>query len=649
MMAFKRDPHNPLLGPRSEVEWDAFASFNGSVVKEGSQFLMLYRAMSRPRRFSGQDLRVSSIGGATSPDGSNFDHRFLFLRPNQPWNRFGCEDPRIVKVDGRYLVFYTAIGEYPFTPEGIRVAVAVTDNMTTVRENHLVTPFNAKAMVMFPEKIGGKYWAVLTVDTDQPPAHIAMVSFLEIADLWNHEMWQRWYAELPLHVLSLSRLNTDHVEVGANPIKTSKGWLLIYSHIRNYYSDQRIFGIEAVLLDASNPRNIIARTDEPLLLPSESYEKKGVVPNVIFPSASILEGDTVHLYYGGGDTYCLHATSKIDDIFAAMKPTARVPLQVKRAEVNPIIFALWEHPWEQSNVFNPGAFYADGKFHIVYRAQAENGTSCLGYATSRDGITIDERLPDPIYYPRTEFEIKINQTGNSGCEDPRLVVFEQQILMFYTAYNGVNEPRVALTQIPLNDFLARHWNMWSLPRIISPPGMMDKNACVFPEKIDGKFVFLHRIGSNIVFDFRDDLLFAEPDPWLRSLREIPSLPHSWDSMKIGISAPPIKTNRGWILLYHGVSSYDRHYRVGAMLLDLKEPWKVLARTADPILQPETSWERKGFVNNVVFPCGAVEHDGKIFIYYGGSDTVVGVAVVGLNDLLEYLTQPRNPLSIQVAQ
>jgi predicted GH43/DUF377 family glycosyl hydrolase len=119
--------------------------------------------------------------------------------------------------------------------------------------------------------------------------------------------------------------------------------------------------------------------------------------------------------------------------------------------------------------------------------------------------------------------------------------------------------------------------------------------------------------------------------------------NTWDSEKVGISAPPLKTKHGWLLLYHGISKHTHTYRVGALLLDLKDPTTVIGRTSDPIFEPQEAYEKNGIVSNVVFPCGMVEKDGLLFIYYGGADTVVGVATLQLDILLKVLTRDIKPV------
>jgi predicted GH43/DUF377 family glycosyl hydrolase len=110
----------------------------------------------------------------------------------------------------------------------------------------------------------------------------------------------------------------------------------------------------------------------------------------------------------------------------------------------------------------------------------------------------------------------------------------------------------------------------------------------------------------------------------------------WDNVKVGISAPPLETEFGWLLIYHGVSDPGSVYKVGAMLLDYNDPYKILARTDEPIIEPMMDYEKVGVVPNVVFPCGAVIKDDTLFVYYGGADKVIGVATIPVKSLLQLL-------------
>jgi predicted GH43/DUF377 family glycosyl hydrolase len=257
----------------------------------------------------------------------------------------------------------------------------------------------------------------------------------------------------------------------------------------------------------------------------------------------------------------------------------------------------------------------------------------MGYARSEDGLNINYKSKNPIYVPREDFEKKKQENANSGCEDARITKIGDTIYMLYTAYDSIHTPRVALTSIKEKDFLKENWK-WEKPVLISPENIDDKDACLFPEKIDGKYFLFHRIGKGIDLSSYSDLDSLKDRPlndngWMEPRKGF------WDSRKIGISASPIKTKKGWLVLYHGISD-DHHYSVGAFLLDLKDPRKILARTNSPILKPEKDYEKDGLVPNVVFPCGAVVIKDTLFVYYGGADKVVGVATVNLNNLLDRL-------------
>ncbi len=313
----------------------------------------------------------------------------------------------------------------------------------------------------------------------------------------------------------------------------------------------------------------------------------------------------------------------------------KIPL--KRFEGNPIISPIESHPWEAKATFNAAAIYEGGEVHIIYRAVANDNVSVFGYASSEDGFHITERLPDPIYVPREDFEKTLNPGGNSGCEDPRITKIGNKIYMCYTAYDGRNPPRVALTSIKLSDFLEKKWN-WSKPVLISPPGADDKNSCIFPEKVKNKYMIFHRMYSFICLDLVDSLNF-DGSKFIGISKSIGYRPGDyWDSRKVGIAAPPIKTKYGWLLLYHGISERDRNYRIGAMLLDIDNPSIVTSRPYRFLLEPEEKYEKEGLISNVVFSCGAVVIEDTLFVYYGGGDKVIGVATMSLSELLEEITE-----------
>lgn len=645
MVKFIRSNKNPILQPNKDNDWEKLATFNPSVVFNGKKYNMLYRAISDKQKRQGYELELSSIGCI---EGNSYDsflkNRHELVKPEYYWEAFGCEDPRVTELDGKYYIFYTALSTYPFSVDGIKVGLAITKDFKKIEEKHLITSFNSKAMALFPEKINGKYAAILTVDTDNPPSKIAIAFFDKEEDMWNENLWEEWYCNLTSHTIPLLRSKNDQIEVGSQPIKTDKGWLVIYSYIKNYFSNNKIFSVEAILLDLENPKKIIGRTKEPLLVPEKQYEFSGNISNIVFPSSALVKDDKLIVYYGATDTTCCVATCNLSDLLKEMtfpKETGELFIKSKSLNVsferyvgNPIIKPIIESPWENRATFNPAAIYLDGKVHILYRAFSYKNKSMIGYASSKDGIHIDERLPEPVYVARKIFEKRAAPGLWCGCEDARLTRIEDTIYMTYTAFNG-RVPRVAMSTISVFDFIDKKWN-WSESIAISSPSFDDKNACFLPEKIDGKFVIFHRPENYIGLNFVENLDSLQTK-WLdNSFALIRPRTDKWDNKKIGISAPPIKLKEGWLLLYHGVSEPGHIYKVGAVLLDSEDPTKVLARTNIPLFEPEMDYELFGDVPNVVFPCGAVKIGEEIFLYYGGADTVVGVAKIKIDDILKQL-------------
>lgn len=636
MPILQRSPRNPVLKPNPQNKWESYAAFNGSVIRENGEYHLFYRAMSDELMYLGKKLRLSTIGHASGKDGAQFDKRSLFISPEKEWELYGCEDPRITKMDGRYYIFYTALSGFPPNYTNIKVAVAVSDDLKTVSEKHLVTPFNAKAMTLFPEKINGLHTVLLTVNTDKPPSVIACAQFEKMDTLWDPDFWSEWYENMDEYAIPLQRVSTDQVEIGAPPVKTDKGWILLHSYIKNYFSNNKVFRIEAVLLDLCNPRKIIGRLEDSCLTPEEQYEKQGQISDIVFPEGALIEEGSLKVYYGAADTSCALATVPLNELLAKFEINTPSAPKCRRFPNNPLLSPVPKHEWENKAVFNPAAIKLDGKVYLIYRTLSQNDISYLGCAISNDGIFIDERLPEPVYVPRVSEEISADKKGGYGCEDPRITVINDTLHMCYTAFDG-NVPRLAITSISKKDFLDRRWSQWSSPKIISPPGIADKDGCLFPEKINGRFVFFHRIEPDIVIDFVNDLDF-EKQKYLENTKKIHPRANTWDDIKIGINAPPLKTPQGWLVFYHGISQIDHHYRLGAMLLDLIDITHVIGRTEYPILEPVMHYEREGIVNNVVFPCGYVVRNEEIYLYYGGADKTVAGAKISKNLLVNHLVK-----------
>ncbi|MFA6519914.1 MAG: hypothetical protein WCT41_03800 [Candidatus Paceibacterota bacterium] len=630
MFVIRREPDNPVLSPRREYPWEALSVYNPSVIREEHGWRMYYRALSNPAALVSPYAGQSSIGEAFSEDGLHFHSRRQLISPEEEWEEFGCEDPRATIFEGATYLSYTALGGYPFSKENIKVAIAVAKDGKNFTERHLATTFNAKAFAIFPERVGGKVTALLSVHTDEPPTEICLVCADNVEDFWSPAFWDDWYKNWQSHKLTLRRNDNDHVEVGAPPILTKHGWLIIYSYIENYFGGgERVFSVEAALLDRDNPSKITSRT-ESILVPEEIYEKYGLVPNVVFPTSTTL-GDEgkLDIWYGAADTICAKASVHLHDLMRALDP--ETPARTfTRAPQNPILAARGDS-FEAQNVFNPATIDINGSIYILYRAMDKENTSTIGLAISKDGVTIDERLPEPVYVPRADFEMK--KGGNSGCEDPRIVRIDDMLHMTYTAYDGIHVPAGAVTSISVDDFLAQRFDKWSTPFILTPDGVDDKDLVLLPEKMNGNYMLYHRINNQICADLLPNLFSGKRVS--RCIEIMGPRLGMWDGLKVGSAAPPIKVGNNWLMIYHGVSRH-KTYRLGAALLD-PSGTSLLARTADPIFEPVELYEKEGVTPNVVFSCGAVVRGDTVFLYYGAADSVIGVATASLSHILEALS------------
>jgi len=636
MFTVNRSPNNPILSPVREHPWEAAAAFNGCPIMKGKKMMMVYRAMSEPDLLKEPHIRTSVIARADSKDGFHFENRAVLVSPDADYDQFGCEDPRVTKIGSTYYIFYTALGGYPYSADNIKVAVALSKDLSKITEKHLVTPFNAKAMALFPQKVNGKLAALLTVNTDRKPSELCYAEFEKAEDIWSPEYWTKWYENLDSHKIQVRRRPEDHIELGAPPLLTDKGWLVVYSHIQRYGKSDQVFGIETVLLDKDDPKKVIGNTKGPIMVAEEYYEHTGQVAHVIFPSGALIRDERLEIYYGAADTHCAVASVPLGNLLESMVVdfgnNVAINSVAKRFPGNPIIMPRNGFFWEDRGTLNPAVIDLDGKISILYRAVSERNVSTIGCAISEDGFSISKRSDKPIYVPRESFEMN-DSNSNCGCEDPRLMEIGEKIFMVYTAYDGAI-PRVAVSSINTKDFKACRWGAWSKPRAITPSGIPDKDAVILPEVVNGKYMVIHRVGESICADFVSSLDF-EKETIDKCIEILGPRRGMWDGHKVGISTPPIKTTEGWLLLYHGVS-WSAIYRVGAILLDLDDPTIVKARTAAPILEPTTAYEASGIIPNVVFPCGMIVRKNLAYIYYGGADKVVGVATIAMSRLLGML-------------
>lgn len=320
-------------------------------------------------------------------------------------------------------------------------------------------------------------------------------------------------------------------------------------------------------------------------------------------------------------------------------------IKLSRAYANPIIEPRL-YSWESKATFNPTAFFSNGKIHLIYRAVGWDDISVLGYASSFNGYKIEERPPYHIYrrFSKTEpigpkLDYGSGGGWSGGCEDPRITLVGDRLYMLYTAFDGWSSVRIALTSISLEDFRKHRWDKWEHPVLISPPGEINKNWVIFPEKINGKFAIMHSFYPNILIDYFDTLdHFDGKTKFIKSNNTRPvDKTRGWDSWFRGVGPAPMRIKEGWLVLYHAMDhkNPDR-YKMGALILDGKDPTKILYRSSHPILEPEAHYENEGHKWGVVYSCGAIIKDGRLFVYYGGADTVVCVASISVTELVDHL-------------
>ncbi len=314
------------------------------------------------------------------------------------------------------------------------------------------------------------------------------------------------------------------------------------------------------------------------------------------------------------------------------------------------------HPWAAEAVLNPAAAVSGGRTHLIYRAIGMDGVSRLGYASSPDGITFDKRLPYPVYVARNPHNLAVHlrryspvmyPSGGSwgGCEDPRMVVIEGRVYVTFNMFENWRL-RVAVIEMSEEDFLAMRFDRWEGPVILSH-GDRDKNWVLFPQMFGGRFAVLHSIigddAYHVRVEYTDDLAtlsrrkFVSPDP-----QQVPDTPIAWHVHTRSAGPPPLRTEKGWLVLYHANDAKEGHkYKLGAMLLDLVDPTKVLYRAAAPVLSPDEPYENHG-KPGIVYAAGAVVRDGKLFVYYGGADKVICVATAPLQAFVDALIAGSQP-------
>jgi len=329
--------------------------------------------------------------------------------------------------------------------------------------------------------------------------------------------------------------------------------------------------------------------------------------------------------------------------------------RLARAKENPILKPELGRGWDDMAVFNPAALDLNGKVHLLFRAIGTEGVSRLGYAATTDGTHVDERLPYPVFVPlnprnprmwrgtadsekHLRYDTTLYASGGSwgGSEDPRMTKIGNTIYVTFNMFDGWDFIRVAATSIDEEDFKNHRWH-FSPPIFLSPAGQVHKNWVLFPEKIHGKFAILHSLSPDIQIDYVETLQdLASGKITIKSRYGQNGPRKNWDTWIRSAGPPPIKTNRGWLVIYHAVQAEDSsRYKIGAMLLEYENPTRVIGRSKGPILAPDF-WYENEWKPGIVYTCGAVVRDGTLYVYYGGGDQWTNVATIQLNELLSEL-------------
>ncbi len=336
-------------------------------------------------------------------------------------------------------------------------------------------------------------------------------------------------------------------------------------------------------------------------------------------------------------------------------------MKLNRYEGNPILSPNPANGWEDLAVFNPAAFYDADKREVLllYRAaESHPEYKCsFGLAKSKDGVHF-ERVSD-----KPAMDVSVEGFDGATIQDPRITKMGDWFYITYACRHfpfgqfwvpggrdrfvkpPVSEdfPRYLRTNATLTGLaMTKDFASWIRAGWLTNPLLDDRDAILFPEKVNGRYALMHRplewVGPEYGTDqacawiaFSDDLLGF---PFAKSKLLIKNK-YPWEAFKLGINIPPLKTSHGWLTIYHAVGP-DKFYRLGALLLDLNDPSRVLHRTPDWIMQPERDYEIEGFYRGVCFPCGAVVIDGTLFVYYGGGDKYCAVATCPLDELVEHL-------------
>ncbi len=329
-----------------------------------------------------------------------------------------------------------------------------------------------------------------------------------------------------------------------------------------------------------------------------------------------------------------------------------------------IILEKTDLEFENKAILNPACIQVDDITHMFYRAINHNDISSIGYCQLK-GNKVVKRLTYPILFPEHDYE-------KMGVEDPRITLQGQTFYLFYTAFDGQNARIAYATSNDLVNFVKKGllspnityeeaseilrqenireeyfiWKRYLETKFKGLNLLWDKDALLFPKKINNQFALIHRIRPDIQIIYFQNFKDLTDDYWKAYLKQLKKYillepKFQFENRYIGGGCPPIETEDGWLFIYHGVEDtpLGKIYHASAALLDLKNPLKVLGRLKEPLFSPKASWEKRGVTNNVVFPTGALVRDKRLYIYYGAADKLIAAKSVDLTELLTQLKKP----------
>ncbi len=649
----------------------------------------------------GFDGYVSSVGYATSRDGLHFSvHPEPLLRPDTPADRYGVEDPRISRLGDTYYITYTALRHPAFgDEEGVGIGLASTRDFREIARHGMIGPaVRDKDAVLFPRKIGGRVAMLHRIVPD-----IQIVYFADEEQLCSPGpgFWDDYLRRLDEHVVMRPEVAWEGKKIGAGPtpVETPEGWLLLY-----HGADRdHVYRAGLALLDLDDPTRVIARTLDPVMEPETPWEREGDVPNVVFPQGAVVLGETLHVYYGGADRVVGHAHAPLADVVAHVQDEGKkawrmppiymhfrgdrdvprtwesqAPVVVERLNGGaPLLEPRAEHPWESRVVLNPAGALLEGDaleqvlaawpvpdadadklrriggacallyraqgsaFHRRDRAGHEHYASSLGFALFTPGMEPVYRHPDPAILPDAPFH-------NLGVEDPRIAQVGNEFYLYYTGYTSSMVQGGELGgRVVLCLATSRNLRDWTFHGPL--PGDLNrypnKNGALVPEKVDGRWLFLHRPMAG-PHPMAMHLAEAQRPEGPFHTRGLLAASYRYDDFAlswVGAAGPPVALGGGrFLTLYHqGHLTHERRrmYNLSAMLLDFNRPDPVVSRI-EPLLVPTGSREQVGDpqlgVDNVVFSCANYVWQNRLVVPYAGADSRIFAARLDVSALVSAL-------------